>query len=443
MDKQENFSSRIILKLSLGLALLLAATVLAGCDLLAKPTAPPPEPTATSVIKPTPVPSPTAPSPSAPTGITLTIWTIEPLSPAQSGESGRILAHQLAEFEAAHPDVAVECILKKPHGKGGILDFLRTASAAAPAVLPDLVAIDMAELGEAARAGLVQPLDDLISSKLVKNLFPFAHQACRLEGQLVGIPFEADVEHLAYNTSKLESPPLTWTDVLTEGITYVFPAGGEQVSNAFLIQYLAAGGQLFDEDGRPALDEDVLAEVLGFYRDGREAGVIPPSVLGFKTLDDCWPLYLSAKATMAHVSSQRFMADRELLKSTAFGPIPTRDGTVVTIAQGWAWAVVTDDPARRDLAARLIEWLLEPENSAAWNRAAGHLPTRRAAFEVWGTRDPYIAFLKGQLEAAHVRPSGPGWDEILAALQKAVRDVLMGKATPKEAAASALAALER
>ena len=46
--KQKSFSNRI-LRLSLGLALLLAATVLAGCDLLAKPTAPPPEPTATSV----------------------------------------------------------------------------------------------------------------------------------------------------------------------------------------------------------------------------------------------------------------------------------------------------------------------------------------------------------------------------------------------------------
>ena len=124
-------------------------------------------------------------------------------------------------------------------------------------------------------------------------------------------------------------------------------------------------------------------------------------------------------------------------------PGTTRDGAVVTIAWGWAWAVVTDDPARRDLAVQLIEWLLEPENSAAWNQAAGHLPTRRAAFEVWGTTDPYIAFLKGQLEAAHVRPSGPGWDEILAALQKAVRDVLMGKVTPKEAAASVMAAVEQ
>ena len=137
------------------------------------------------------------------------------------------------------------------------------------------------------------------------------------------------------------------------------------------------------------------------------------------------------------------MADKGVLKNTAFAPIPTRDGAVVTIAQGWAWAVTTKDSARRDLAARLIEWLLEPENSAAWSRAAGHLPTRRAAFELWGTADPYIAFLKGQLEAAHVRPSRPGWDEILAALQKAVRDVLTGQASPKEAAASALAALER
>ncbi|NIO70729.1 MAG: hypothetical protein GTN71_17275, partial [Anaerolineae bacterium] len=53
-----------------------------------------------------------------------------------------------------------------------------------------------------------------ISAELQEDLFPFAQKVGRFEDQLVGLQFETDIEHLIYNTNKLEEPPLTWTDVL-------------------------------------------------------------------------------------------------------------------------------------------------------------------------------------------------------------------------------------
>ncbi|NIO67605.1 MAG: extracellular solute-binding protein, partial [Anaerolineae bacterium] len=355
----------------------------------ATPSPQPPVPTATAVTltAETPTTTPITPTlPTVPPVITLTLWTAEPFSPAQADASGQILGQQIEAFTADHPDVVVEYVLKKPYGKGGILNFLLTTSEAVPAAMPDLVAIDTIELKEAAQAGLLQPLDELISAELQEDLFPFAQQVGRFEDQLVGLPFETDIEHLIYNTNKLEEPPLTWTDVLTDEVSYVFPAGGREglVNDAFIIQYLALGGQLVDETGQPALNAESVTQVLQFYKDGYEMGVIPSSVLEFKTLDDCWPVYLSAEVAMTNVSSRRYLADRELLMYTRFAPIPTRDGNVATLSQGWAWAIVTSDPTRQALAVQLIEWLMEPENSVEWNLAAGHLPTRKAAFEVLG-----------------------------------------------------------
>ncbi|HID87739.1 MAG TPA: extracellular solute-binding protein, partial [Anaerolineae bacterium] len=403
--------------------------------------------------------------------ITLTLWTTEPFSPAQEGPSGEVLAEQVQTFMEAHPDVVVEYVLKKPHGKGGILHLLRATEAVLPQALPDIVVLDDSQLGEAARAGLLQPWDDLVAPELINDLFPFAQEAGRVDGRLVGLLFEADIEHLVYNTNKLEAPPLRWTDVLTEGGSYIFPAGGKEgaVNDAFLIQYLALGGRLLDEAGAPALDEGKVAQVLQFYREGRDKGVIPESVLEFHTLDDCWPPYLSAEVAASHVSSHRYLTDRGLLRNTAFAAIPTRDGVVVTIGHGWAYALVARDPARQAAAAQFITWLMAPENLAAWNQAVLHVPPRRLALAAMATHrladhrrepgdalshirakasteersvDAYTEFLKGQLEKARVRPSGPSCNTLARVLQRAVQDVLTGAATPEEAAAQAVAQLE-
>jgi multiple sugar transport system substrate-binding protein len=425
------------------LALLLATLGLAGCNLLPELSFLPQEekPTATTVPgEATPAVSPTpSPPPAISSAITLTLWTTEDFFPTEDEGSGQVLAQQCQAFEAAHANVTIEYVLKKPYGKGGILDFLGTASAAAPTVLPDLVILDTLELDEAAEAGLIQPLDDLVSSELQQDLFPFARHS--FDGQLMGIQFETDVEHLIYNANKIDGAPMTWREVISASVAYIFPAGGQSslANDAFLIQYLAAGGGLLDESGTPALNNDALVEVLQFYADGLEAGVIPPSVLDFTDLDDCWVVYVSAQAALSNVSSDRYLADRGLLKNTSFAAIPTRDGNVATLSKGWALAIVTEDSSRQAAAAQLIEWLLAPENNANWNLAAGHLPTSQAAFDHLGTEDQYFPFVRQQLANVYPRPMAAAYDKIGRALQRAVQDVLQGEVSPQEAAEAVIA----
>ena len=113
------------------------------------------------------------------------------------------------------------------------------------------------------------------------------------------------------------------------------------------------------------------------------------------------------------------------------------------MSKGWALAIVTEDPARQAVATQFIEWLLEPENNADWNLAAGHLPTRQAAFDHLGTADPYFPFVRQQLENVYPRPTAPAYEKIGRALQKAIQDVLEGKASPQEAADAVVTAVEQ
>jgi multiple sugar transport system substrate-binding protein len=374
----------------------------------------------------------------------LIIWTVESVSPQAEGPAGRIFANGLHVFEETYRDVSVTVVLKNASGKGSVLDYLRTANQVAPSVLPDVVVLDTIDLASAAHAGIVAPLDDLASPLLTRDLMPAALRAGTVDGHLMGVPFEMDVEHLIYNTNKITTAPLSWTDVLSSNITYVFPAKGRNglVNDAFLIQYLAAGGRLQDDEGHLLLDEQPLRAVLDYYRQGEQRGIVPASVLDTGSPDDVWPSYLSARVGMTHVNSHRFLTDRSMLHNTQFADIPTRDGIPLAIGRGRALAIVARDPDRQAMAMRLIEWLMSPTSNATWNQATAHLPTRYAAFDLLADNsDSYWAFVQHQLELAVPPPTFTGYDQVGRVLQQAVVEVLTGEATPEAAAAAAVAAV--
>jgi ABC-type glycerol-3-phosphate transport system substrate-binding protein len=245
------------------------------------PTSPP------SPLLPTGTPVPT--SEPQPMIVTLDLWLPEELDPYGSQAGADTLARQLDEFSSAYPDVQVEVTMKMAHGRGGLLDFLRTAREAAPSVIPDLIVLDVAELETAVGLGLIRPLDGHLSPDVLAERFPFAAELGTVDGQTVGFVIGADMQHLAYRPSLLDSPPVSWRQDFFPPVSFLFPAGGRgrTVDDATLIQYLAAGGGLTDAEGNPSLDEDVLESVLSFYDDCANFAAIsrtislvaPPAIL--------------------------------------------------------------------------------------------------------------------------------------------------------------------
>ncbi len=426
---------------ALGLACALA--VLTACSVRPFPSAP--TPTARAVAAPpTPAPTPeeaaalaTPPPPITPShSLTLTWWTTEWFSPGASEASRIALAQQLDGFTAAYPDIAFRIVLKRPYGKGGLLDFLTTAARAAPKVLPDLVILDLAELDAAVGAGLVQPLDGLLPAELTADLFPFAAQAGQVNNHWYAVPFLADLEHALYDVRRLPLAPRTWTDLLQNEATYFLPLAGRggMASDAVLSQYLSAGGSWEKEGSIVPLSPQALERTLAFLKEAHARGFIPPQALEQGDADAGWALLLSGQVAITQVRAQRYLAGRDNLRNAAYAPVPTWDGRLVTIGRCWGFAVVTEDPIRQAAAAQVITWLLDATRHATWTFAADYLPPRRSALALWGQADPYFTFLRDQLEAARHRPAGAAYDGASRALQRAVTDVLTGAASPQEAA---------
>jgi multiple sugar transport system substrate-binding protein len=377
--------------------------------------------------------------------ITLTIWTTEAFSPTQAITTGKILAEEVASFQARRPDVRVEFVLKKPYGKGGILDFLLSTGAIVPDLLPDLVAIDLDELARAVEAGMVQPLDGLIPAELLNDLYPAARAASSVDGKLFGLQYQADLDHLAYDNAMVSVPPASWSGVLDNPGPYTFPAGGqaELVNDAFLIQYLAVRPWPAEDDpDAPFLEKDALIAVLQFYQDGASRGILPARILEYKTTDESWRDYLAGQAAMTETSAHRYLLERDSAPGTSVAGIPGINGPAAAINRGWALALVTSDPERQAAALQFAVDFLAPETAGRWNWAARSLPTRQAALDYWGsdagTADSYSAFAHQQLLAARPRPAIPNYAQTAAALQQAVEAVLTGTASPEEAAAQAV-----
>lgn len=423
----------------------LAAVLLSACDVpTSLPTPAPGIPTDTPESQPAPTAIPASgpdATPSTPAVIPLTIWTTEAFSPTLAITSSQILAEQAAIFEKTHPDLKVEFVLKKSHGKGGMLDYLLTTDTVVPALLPDLAFVDVDELETAVQAGVAQPLDTLISSDLLTDLYPFARQAGTFDGQVYGLQFQADLDHLVYDTGKLAIPPRSWPGVLSNPGSYLFPAGGEAglVNDDFLVQYLAVRPWPPEEDpNEPFLAEDSLAAALQYYKDGVSRGIFPGAILTYHTTDDSWNDYLLGKASLAHVSAHRYLTERSQVTNSAVAPIPAMNGAGSPIGRGWALTLVTPDPARQQLAVEFMTQLMSPQINAAWNKAAGYLPTRQAALANWDEEDSYTRFARQQLQMAQARPRVPNYTQVAAALQEAVVAVISGGTTPETAAAQAI-----
>jgi ABC-type glycerol-3-phosphate transport system substrate-binding protein len=439
----------------LGIAVVLMAGVvvllLAGCDLLpaqptVAPTAPiatpaPAQPPSTPLVSAQPPLTSTVAMPPAPAVITLTIWTTEAFSPTQAITSGQILAAQVAVFQESHPELRLKFVLKKPYGKGGILDFLLTTGAVVPDLLPDLVLIDVDELDTAVQGNLIEPLGELIPPEIVSDLYSFAREAGTFDGQLYGLQLWADLDHLVYNTGKMTIPPRSWPGVLSNPGPYIFAAGGQAglVNDAFLIQYLAVRTQpAVSDPDEPFLEQEPLAAVLQFYQDGVSRGVFPTDILNHHTTDDCWRDYLAGKAALAQVSAHRYLADRDRVQTSAVAAIPSINGPAAAVGRGWALALVATDPVHQVAAVDFLIQVMAPEVNAEWARSAGYLPTRQSSLANWDEADSYTRFIQQQLQAARSRPFISNYAQVASALQKAVEATLTGSASPEEAAAEAI-----
>lgn len=419
-------------------ALVVVALLSTSCNLQgnSEPT-PAPSPTSTAVEKSTLA---TAPATGAAEEISLTVWTPPFFTSAEDSPAGTILQSAYRLFQEKHPDVHLEVLLKAEAGPTGFYQYLQTAGSVAPSILPDVMLINTQAMWRiVADFELVLPLSQDEYDILLDQVYPFARDAVRYNQQIYGIPYVASVTHVAYYRSNGQADdlsavvPSNWKELLDSNKIYIFPAAGENnlSSDMLLLQYVGAGGQL-TVDGTLS-NSEALTALLNFMAGGSERGQFSPESVEVSTYDAALEAFLAQKADMVNLTSEQFLNIRNAMTDVDYAPVPTRSGSVLTIAHVWAFVVLSSDPEKRALALEFVQNLLDPQVHSGWSQNALRLPTQMAAFELWEESQPYHSFLRQLLDVALSVPNGQPFADLSQKLQSVQLKVLRGELSIQDA----------
>jgi multiple sugar transport system substrate-binding protein len=429
------------------LALSLILILTSGCN-LASSTPPPQTAPPLQTLSPTnsatgvQTPKPTVIPQILP--INLTVWVPPDMAPSANIEQGYLYSITQS-LHAAYPLLRPIIVTKALTGPGGMTDLLLTAKPVAPDQMPDVVVVDSAELSALVQAGIPKPLSSLLPQAYWDDTYPFAKQSVRFGDDYIAAPFITDLTLLVYNVGMVASPPRSWADLPASQSEYIFPAGNGNGSSAdtLILQYLAIGGKLLNENGQLSFDAAYATQVLRNYKDAVDTGIIPANVRGLSTFEDCWELYFAGEVGMTNAPYSLFARSRSLLTRSRYAAVPSLNGTRTTLAHGWVWIIVTDDPAKQEMAAQFIKAATQPELMALWARAQWLLPTRRAALTLTIDDLLFQQFLESLLSNANPYPDLTAYSRIQDIIGQAVEGVLDGLYTPERAAMNASAEINR
>lgn len=364
---------------------------------------------------------------------TLTLWVPPEFDPAGGTPAGDLLNARLQEFSQQYGGVEVRVRVKATSGAGGLLESLTASAAAAPEVLPSVIALSRTDLEVAALKGLVFPLDGTSTTIDQTDWYNYARQLAMVQGATFALPFAGDALVLAYRPTKVIGPPADWDTILRLSQPMAFPAGDTQ-SLFVLSLYLSLDGAVEDAQRRPMLQPEILSQVLQLFSDGEERGIFPTWLSQYETHAQVYQAYRDGRvnATTTWVSSYL----SALSADTAAVAIPSMDDTSLALATGWGWAVSDPDPTRRVMSIRLAEFLSDGAFLAQWTEAAGYLPPRPSALAAW-TNQGFKTLLSPVAVSAQARPSVDQLASLGPVLKEATLKVLQKESDATQAAQAA------
>jgi multiple sugar transport system substrate-binding protein len=366
----------------------------------------------------------------------LRVWVPPEFDPAINNPANQLLKARLEQFEAQNPGITLDVRVKALDGTGGLLDALASTSAAAPLALPDLILLPRTLLESAALKGLLHPYDGLSGVMDDPGWFEYAKELAHLKDSTYGIPFAGDAMLMAYDPSRIENPPNSLEEAISQGEVLLFPATDPQALYT-LGTYLTTGASLQDTEGRPSMDPDRLGKILDIYQHASQVGVMPYWLTQYSNDTQSWEAFMGGQSPMAITWASTYLTGKpDAPAGMLVAPVPTSDGPPFTLATGWSWALAGQDPERRALSAQLAEFLVEKEFLSAWTHAAGYLPTRVDALRGWQEAD-----LRQVLEqisySAQLVPAADILSSIGPPVEQAVVDVLKAQNDPRSAAQAA------
>ena len=329
----------------------------------------------------TPVPTASLPDNS----LTLVIWLPPQFDPESNSPAGVHIKNRLESFQTEYPNLTINVRLKALDGRGGLLDSLANASMAAPDALPALVALQYRDLESAALKGLLLPLDDKTQVYTNADWLPYATQLGVIQGKHYGIPFAGDALALVYRPSQTPYPPATWQELSLQNLPVIFPAADPEATVVTTL-YLAAGGNLLDQNNSPVLETAPLQKSFTILNNGIKSGAFPSWLSQYATFTDSWNAYKEQTSAYAITWTSQYLSNPPA--NSAITALPKTNSKNFTLAQGWVLCVPEMTSQSQKYAVLLAEYLSDPNYVDGLDQLAGYLPVYKSGLSI--NKDPQL-----------------------------------------------------
>jgi sn-glycerol 3-phosphate transport system substrate-binding protein len=366
------------------------------------------------------------------------------------GRNREVLLEIVQRFHASQDEVVVEPVYQGDYFES--LAKLRTAVAAKAA--PALSHVVAEVVPYLAKTGSLEPLDDYPGMKEL-GLVPALAQVGAFRGggarPLVGIPLNRSTP-LAYCNGEIfdragVKPPTTWQEL--RDVAKALTRPGERFGHEVPISWWfwvalvgQAGGNVFDDEGRPTLGGDAGEKALRLWQDlvHRERTMRPPPGRDY----DAWNVtnqdFLSGRAAYVWTSTAylRYLEDNAKFPVVA-APLP-RDVKSSVPTGGTFFVVVRQAPdEEKAAAARFLRFVCAPDQATLLATRTGYLPITEAAVtrmreDGFFTKHPNDAVAQAQLASVEPWP----WEPNLFRIERDIVDPKLEEAVLLDRDAHAL-----
>lgn len=343
---------------------------LAGCSSLA-PFLSSLTPTAAPVQPATPTPEATATVTAVPEvePPVLRVWVPSQFDPSAGTPAADLLKRRLEQFEAENPGLQIEVRVKAEEGEQDLLNSLTITNGAAPASMPDLIALSRSDLETAVSRGLLHPIDGLSTVLLESDWYEYARGLGQIQETGYGLPFAGQTLVLVYRPGFRAIDQ--WNDLLENQAPVVF-AADDPLGMIGLSLYASAGGEIMDAQGSPTLDPEVLTRLLDMIQEGLSRNVFLSSMANISADSQTLQVYRSGESDRALIWTLNYSPSLDGLLL----PLPGLNETPYSFANGWVWALAGSNPENQQLAVKLAEHLVAGDFIGQWTRETDYLPTR-------------------------------------------------------------------
>ncbi|MEK3723974.1 ABC transporter substrate-binding protein [Paenibacillus sp. FSL H8-0034] len=320
---------------------------------------------------------------------------------------------------------------------------------------PDLFTAGPPDIAALRGSKGLMSIDELTKDKAKKIKADQFYESLRpvimKDEKMWGVPLSAGVAALYYNEdlfkqAGLTKAPETWEEVIEYAKKLTDPSKNQwglllptkevlftnNQWSAFLWQN---GGDYFTPDMKQAtFNSPKGVEALQLWVDLVQKHKVAP----LQQMDEnlITQTFATGKVGMFIGFPLWITQSKEFPFVTKTAQLPKRE-KAATYLGGW-YLTVPSEAQNKDGAYEFIQFLLQPENSAAWNIGMGSLPTQPATlqtkeYQEFVAKTPLVEPFSKSLNEAIAPPPTENYSKVGTTISKAIVKALYGKATPQQA----------